>query len=418
MHPLLNNLFADYDKTRQEINQQFFSCTIPTDRRIKYVNGVVIGKWKEQDEQTLKAMQLNVSEEEYKRAIRQLLMTRKFQLQQIVDPDILKQGQLASCFQQIQELDKLPLEDWLQRNMSGFTFVLPNLTLEERRSLMYIYFAYETHRLDINRPCNREQPNIEALYGDYFEKSSQFHKYGLLPIDNERHLYCLNPPRLYDTSKNKTIYLKNLPLDLAHKLDHLIIEKKIGNLAVRGDDMNIYNGMITCEYIMEELERGRIFSLANLGKPEVSKLYSRDYENTLWVVIDQESVTFEELCRDFRENKEMVVTQVVHLQYGGIGQDAIITHIDHEYIFYTLEEFIERTNNPDQKGTASARLKSFKVDNAEIDINLTYDVVWKDADGNEMTPIKVPFICYVLDCYFDHKDLLKEYFQELIGLTI
>ena len=45
---------------------------------------------------------------------------------------------------------------------------------------------------------------------------------------------------------------------------------------------------------------------------------------------------------------------------------------------------------------------------------IKYEVVWKDANGKENPPVSVPFVCYVLDIYFQYKDLLLEYFQSLI----
>lgn len=90
--------------------------------------------------------------------------------------------------------------------------------------------------------------------------------------------------------------------------------------------------------------------------------------------------------------------------------ESYITHIDHEYIFYSLDEFEKRTMNEHQKGSNQLRLKSFKVDNAHIPFSLNYYVTWKDEKGKQLPEVSVPFICYVLNCYFKHTDLLREYF--------
>lgn len=62
----------------------------------------------------------------------------------------------------------------------------------------------------------------------------------------------------------------------------------------------------------------------------------------MWVVIDPQNITFEELCKNFEVYNDMVVTQVVHLQYKKEGNCTYITHLDHEYVFYTIDEYDNR----------------------------------------------------------------------------
>ena len=76
----------------------------------------------------------------------------------------------------------------------------------------------------------------------------------------------------------------------------------------------------------------------------------------MWVVIDPQNITFEELCKNFEVYNDMVVTQVVHLQYKKEGNCTYITHLDHEYVFYTIDEYDNRMGNVTQKGTAKTRL--------------------------------------------------------------
>ena len=187
----------------------------------------------------------------------------------------------------------------------------------------------------------------------------------------------------------------------------------ICNLAVRLLNEPGYDGKMYCEYLQEALERGEQFDLANLGSYSVSKLYSTQYENCLWVVIDPGNITFEELCEDFETVEDMIVTQVVHLEYETSGDGAFITHLDHEYIFYTIEEYEKRMHDETQKGQAKTRMKSFKIDNSKIPFDFRCEIKCKDENGNELPIQKEQFLCYVLESYFKHKDLLTEYFQKV-----
>ena len=155
------------------------------------------------------------------------------------------------------------------------------------------------------------------------------------------------------------------------------------------------------------------FLLLSTGPYSVSKLYSTKYEDCLWVVIDPENIIFEEICEDFETFEDMVVTQVVHLQYKNLAGEICITHLDHEYIFYTLDEYGKRMRDVTQKGTAKQRMKSFKIDNSKIPFDFRCEISRKDEDGNDLPVEKEQFLCYVLECYFKHKDLLSEYFQKV-----
>ena len=106
-----------------------------------------------------------------------------------------------------------------------------------------------------------------------------------------------------------------------------------------------------------------------------------------------------------------MVTQVVHLEYQCKAQDAYITHLDHEYIFYTLEEYERRMKDNLQKGSGLTRLKSFKIDHSCIPFKYKVEVKRRDENGEELLIEYVQILSYILEIYFKHKDLLKEYFQ-------
>ncbi|MBQ3783945.1 MAG: hypothetical protein II838_10970 [Lachnospiraceae bacterium] len=154
---------------------------------------------------------------------------------------------------------------------------------------------------------------VEGVYSNILDKQSQFYKYGLLSIDEDRQLLAVNPPRIYDRLVDKTFFTKNVPLHLLQQITQMMSDGLIGEFAVRPLNESGYEGRLYLEYIPEALERGKLFDLVDLGNYQVSKLYSEIYEDCMWVAIDPENITFEELCDDFDTYEDMIVTQVIHL---------------------------------------------------------------------------------------------------------
>lgn len=209
-----------------------------------------------------------------------------------------------------------------------------------------------------------------------------------------------DPVRIYDSSLNETIFL-NIPRPLARVFDELRVAKYIKEIAIRSIDSRIYDGENHRGYLMEAVEKGSIFSWNLDELPQVSKLYDVNYyEDCLWIKAGNGEMTFEELCEDFHDDGENVVTQMIHLQYAG----SSITHLDHEYIFYDLESYEKRKLNVNIKGQAKRWVKTFKIDRSDIPMDYPCRMVKENED------ILVPFIYFVLNNYFEHKELLEEYF--------
>ncbi|WP_426758908.1 hypothetical protein, partial [Pseudomonas aeruginosa] len=102
-------------------------------------------------------------------------------------------------------------------------------------------------------------------------------------------------------------------------------------------------------------------------------------------------MTFEEIAHIPELLPDCAVTRMIHLEYFVEDGRYYVSHIDHELIFYTLEEFDLRANDPYQKGNARKRLKTFKIDRSAIPFMLD--------DGSL-------FVHTLIDVYFDKPYLL------------
>ena len=153
---------------------------------------------------------------------------------------------------------------------------------------------------------------------------------------------------------------------------------------------------------MHYKELGSLFSWNMHKLPSLSKLYEQNYDNQLWIKNSNNELTFEELSDADTIILDSIKTQVVHLVYDCKADMEVVTHVDHEYVYYTLEEFERRKTDGSIKGTAHKRSKTFKVDNGCIPIN---------QKCNGKTAKELPFLYFVLDQFFTHKKLINEYFS-------
>lgn len=314
---------------------------------------------------------------------------------------------------------KEPLEQWIFDNNYALAYPLcGNLRQKDARmfrnepekilSFVYLNLMHYFFEKD-NQPDDFSLENTNILYQNQFEKSSIYKEWGLVPVDSQRKFFSYDDPvRIYDKSLDKTIFLK-IQRPLAMIFSELINCNYITDIAFRSDDFYIYDGENHLSVIMEAVETGRVFSLNIKSLPKLSKLYSKQYEDSLWIIHDGNDLTFEELCENMHVEKDAISTQMIHMQIEG----NCITHLDHEYIFYDLDDYEKRLSNYRIKGQAQKRIKTFKIDRSRIPLNYPCNVLQIDENGREKTV--VPFIYFVLNTYFEHKDLLSEYFRKILS---
>lgn len=414
----LINLFSDYKKTQEEYTQAMSPDTIlpnwDSKRLGVYINGVVIGKYREKDAETLKVIHSDILPKEIKRVISSYYKDKIKELSLINNKNVIQLNELKRKTKALEELENINLECWIKK-YENWIYEESMGVIKDTVGLVYIFYAYKEYNKIKNSLYNSDQDNILKAYNGGIDKMPAFSKYGLLPIDDDRELMCIRPPRIYDRTINKTLFLKNIPINVANKFYELLEKNVINEISVRVSNNNIFDHKYSISILLEEVERGNIFSFLNIGICDVTKLYSKNFGDCLWIIIDKENITFEEMCDDFDVYDDKIITQVIHLQYRNMDKDTIITHLDHEYIFYTEDEYSLRIRNPRQKGEAAHRIKSFKIDKSRIPFTYPCNVECKDNNGENIDSIQIPFIYFVLENYFKHKDLLKEYFQKILN---
>ena len=410
-------LLKEYMITNHEYTKSFMfeSEQWSGKRQAIYSNGTVLGKFREKDSTTIKILKEGVNDKALYNEIKLNLEHNIEIIKKLNSTNIIQQTNLEIYINQKKELLTYSIDEWISKNCGWIKKDVIGKPHSEVKVLLYLYYSFNNYCYEIENPFYSEVNELKTVYGYILKKNSQFHKYGIVPIDIERELLLINPPRIYDKFINKTFFIKNVPLNLLENVVEMISSGMVKDFSVRILNDPGYTEKLEHESLLEELERGKVFDFTNLGGYSISKLYSSNYENCMWVEIDPVNITFEELCQDYDSYNDMIVTQVIHLQYEKEGDSAYITHLDHEYIFYTIEEYEKRMNDVTQKGTAKPRMKSFKIDNSRIPFEYRCKVSRKDENENDLLQEDEQFLCYVLECYFKHKDLLKEYFYKVLS---
>lgn len=409
------NTYIDWSRSQPGENPNW-----TVERYCKYNFGPIIGKYLENDKQLFKI----ISDEYTNRDILMIVkpeidrQMEKFHSQ--TELNIFDKHQYLSYKRQQELLEREEIEEWLTDYFSpSFNTEYIQAEINHIRGLCYVSYGYTAYCNKITSIFNPDTSNLQNLYKNIFGKESQLYKYKLIEIDSQCELMAIDPPRLYDARINKTIELSNIPKQL---VDLFISNKDLYNrLSIRGSNAksHIFDGRYTLQSAMEGLEFGKYFSIKNLSEIPITKLYSANYDDALWIKIDSLNITFEELYAEVYKFENSIITQVLHLEYQNTDTEVIITHLDHEFVFYSKSDYETRKRNSEIKGTEQHRLKSFKIDGAKIPLNMQckHYIIKGGTTQGEIEEISenVPFLIFVLKCYFKHTDLINEYFHDFIS---
>ncbi|PLR64779.1 hypothetical protein QCBJ_01590 [Pseudomonas sp. QC2] len=256
---------------------------------------------------------------------------------------------------------------------------------------------------------------------DLLESDTQYSKYNLYSITADTELLIGLPSRILDLQRQVQLFI-NTPKHILELFERLRKDGLIEDLALLTSDHSFlqtdkrYFVSFGIEYIWQPLTLDNVVhqpigavartilrtcDISAEGtalQPSVSTFYAQGSGDKIWCSITANSMTFEEVAQVPELLEDCAVTQLIHLEYFVEDGRLHVSHIDHEYIFYTLEEFDLRGTDPSQKGNARKRLKTFKIDRSAIPFVLD--------DGTL-------FVHTLIDACFDKPYLLTDF---LLGL--
>ncbi|HGM8093434.1 TPA: hypothetical protein ACKQAZ_002848 [Pseudomonas aeruginosa] len=263
----------------------------------------------------------------------------------------------------------------------------------------------------------------KAVEVDLLETDTQYRKYHLRSVTEDTKLLIGIPNRILDSQHSVQLLIEHTPSYVLTLFERLRSEGLIKDLALLTcDDVLIETNQhifvtlgieVTPQPLtLENLRRqpaGEVISsvLRTRGltayssrlSPSASTFYEPGSDDKAWCSITENSMTFEEIAHIPELLPDCAVTRMIHLEYFVEDGRYYVSHIDHELIFYTLEEFDLRANDPYQKGNARKRLKTFKIDRSAIPFMLD--------DGTL-------FVHTLIDAYFDKPYLLMGFLLDLL----
>ena len=224
-------------------------------------------------------------------------------------------------------------------------------------------------------------------------------QYGLLTLADDWDLIDdvnVNPPLV--EIPGTYILTKNIPYSVIPILRKLRKQNPSMQLSIRPNYHIFGDGFRKMGFIPEAIEQGKFFTGKISQIRPLSSFYNiNNYENRLIIKNDNKNVYFEELRDDIIYDKDSIVTQLLHVEYKSENGIDYITHMDHEFIFYTQSQFGQKKINLNTRGNERKRYKTFKIDKSKIEAVFT-------SDNN--------FIADILKCYFKNHDLLQEFFND------
>lgn len=307
---------------------------------------------------------------------------------------------------------------------------------QTEKNYFYAYLlkiAYEKflQRLALNRKYNRAESKENLIY-QYYKSidinienlDQQFRKYDLYSVGGDCEIFVALPSRIID-KKNNLQFVVEMQEAL---LQTLVKSKQSGHindlaLLARSQDpiksdqhisillgtyqaptapkiQNIYHDNFP--HVVQDVIESLFVSEDKLFLSKVIyKFHEIGCGDQVWVFSMGNSVAFEEILDDPEILDDCVVTQMIHLEYVVDDGRIKISHIDHEYLFYSYEEFQQRLEDYKQRAGTKKRIKTFKIDRSKIP--LVFD------DGTF-------FLFTVLDAYFTRAYFLQEFLVRGCGL--
>lgn len=338
------------------------------------------------------------------------------------------------------ELSKLSISSL--RETAGFIFdetiskietVKNNPNILTSNNYFYTHalkILYEKFNSDVADDIKYKKPQKEEnkLYRYYQSldidlkcTDCQFNKYDLLSVSSSDEIIVGLPSRIFD-KKNNAQFLVDIPEHLLNIFMSLLNSSIIKKISFLVDSEVVFetnkqyfillgsyqpNSPVTFPDFRRDnrdraVERHIIKTPENINTFPAYISVGRFIENTdsAWYFIDNYNIYLEEIIGDFKILDDCVVTQLVHIEYYTADKTIYLSHVDHEYIFYSYDEFDIRQKDFSQKGSARKRIKTFKIDSSDIPMI---------TDGNVLV------LNTILDSYFKKPYLLNGFIREIIS---
>mgnify|MGYP001770819010 CR=1 FL=1 len=274
-----------------------------------------------------------------------------------------------------------------------------NISIDDYYLLCIVSDLFTNYYKQSRNPYSIKSQRLEALYKDKnydLNQENQYKKYGLVEIDSSRELLG-SDSRILDKKVNISYEISFIDFNV-YKVLLEYFKKYSFTLSFAPDNESIYDFIFDSTLTTEAIEFGISPTIETLRKQCSHKIKLIDYTSNdiFWIRNINSDLYIEEIVSDFTEHQDSIVTKLIHIEHTTKDEELCIKHIDFEYIFYSLDEFVNRydENNFTQKGEKYKRKKVFKIDNATI-------------------PFEGDFLYPIVYFTFENKELVKEALENM-----
>lgn len=400
--PLYSNIEDFIERNCQYVHIEIFSKL----EQIKYdYNSIISFLLKKQlDEleyhikENEKQKSLKLLDETTYNCVQQTYTDRKETLQKQIEKisfsaEMKKKQELTLSLLEPRIQDFEHIDKALQQELLNYKNYLIN-NFENIFKLSLLWNAFVVYDIEETLETNIEE--VEKIYAakniDIATEDKEF-RYGLISCKKIKS----NPPQIFDSRINSVCLVKNIPNEIMEIFENNL--QYINRIAFQINTHAIYENIQPIDYSIEAFQTGYPFKLQTFMNIKLTKLCDDSYENLLWITVNKKknSLTFEEILSDneIEFEGENVITQVVHMVYFIQDNIFFVSHIDHEYILYSIEKFEEKKKQTED--IRGRKIKTFKIDDSKIPL------IYGDKN----------ILLEILEIYFRKKDLLEEYFGKL-----
>lgn len=243
--------------TQHECNCQFWMPEKEewdVKKQVDYINGVVLGKFRENDALTRKILKEGVTDKALITEINIKLKRKIKNIEKLEHPNSFHKKELKLYKKQQDELSLFSMDEWISKNCGLMVNAAEGVSYSEKRVLLYLDYAFDNYKAERQHPFCSDLSELDKEYKSILGKHSQYRKYGLVPVDKMRELILINPPRIYDKELNKTFFTKNVPMELLENISEMMLNGLVEDFSVRLLNEPGYKGKSNYVYITEELE--------------------------------------------------------------------------------------------------------------------------------------------------------------------
>ena len=149
------DLLNVYLVTQHECTHQFWmpgSEGWSGEKEAIYSNGVVFGRFRENDEVTMQMLKKGVEDEALKEEIRLEIERNIKSLEQSEELDFMQKKILSSQKSELSGLQTISMDEWIEKNCGWLERDLQEITNSEKKVFLYLFYSFKNFMYERKHP--------------------------------------------------------------------------------------------------------------------------------------------------------------------------------------------------------------------------------------------------------------------------